>query len=775
MVSSAPPFRKRGDIMIDIRTIFLPDTDYILIVVACYSIVFIAAYERFNSLVKEYSSFSTPGTARPWTTYFRYHAAAAVYSSFYVILFALIYQLFFRYPVLIETIKEGFDFGPKTKSLVDKLGDDLKLLGPMLTVILLTWGFEQINRTAKIDRKVRSFLHKLGSIPGAVSSLVRKMRRFPLNSEFEKCLKKFPDYLKKEVALLRNDENSIEHLFERVCHLYIHLEEWESLTSDFYHYHAAYRHSFEGIKVSFEKVGHNAERYYQLKSKFRKDAQLYAQLAEAKPELKLENMQPRLITELKGYLREDLKQLLESIYIYIACAVYSIGKSENKRNHLLQTMGFERPDPNKSKRVGIDPNDLTIVFMFLLIVIPLAAIFAYFISGGQFFIENAYTYVVWTMMAMAVGLLSVVVPTLCKQARETLNSGFWKFIRPRHGEHAWFSYLLSSSLVGVASFVVLTLLCYLTPNLPSYELYSVARRIMPWALVPFAVAFMLCFHLDRKTTPKYNSLGEGLTTSLAAVIAGIVALVLSSNILTWEELVKRMHFSISAAALLGFIIGSVFPKRYRLKAAKPMELKTKLVDMKAIIDRCISKFKDRAENENIQIVKDVASGITKLKLDPDRIEQALTSLISNAIEFTPQGGRITVSAKIAGKNAIRLSVSDSGIGMSKKQIDAVVNAPKERLDGAWRDGEDRPEADLYQIRSIAEEHGGRFDLKSTQLAGTEVMIELPEKLAVAETTADPAKRPDEGVQVNHRQVTAADGLAFHGTPESNTVSAGMNV
>jgi hypothetical protein len=759
--------------MIDLRNIFLPDTDYMLIAVACYSIVFIAAYERFNSLVKEYSSFSSTGTARPWTTYFRYHAAAAIYSCFYVILFVLIYQLFLRYPVLIETIKGGFDFGPKTKSLFDKLGDDLKLLSPMLTVILLTWGFEQINRTAKIDRKVRSFLHKLGSIPGAVSSQVRKMRRSPLNSEFDKCFKAFPDDLKNEVALLRNDQNSIEHIFERACHLYVHLKDWDSLTSDFYHYHAAHRHAFESIKVSFEKVGNNAERYYQLKSKFRKDAQLYAQLAEAKPELKLGNIQPRLITELKGYLREDLKHLLESIYIYIACAVYSIGKSENRRNNLLRTMGFELHDQKKGNRLGIDPNDLTIVFMFLIIVIPLAAIFAHFISGGRFVIENAYTHVVWTIMAMAVGLISVVVPTLCKQARENLDGSFWQFLRPRHGDHAWFAYLLSGSTVGLASFMVLTLLCYLTPNLPSYEIYGIALRIMPWALVPFAVAFMLCFHLDRKTTPKFNSLGEGLATSMAAVLAGIVAIILSANIHSWEELAKRMHFSIPAAALLGFIIGSIFPKRYRLKATKPIELKPKLVDLKAIIEKCIKKFKNRADNEKIKIIGNVAPNIKKLKLDPNRIEQAITSLISNAIEFTPQGGQITVSANIVGKSAIHLSVRDSGIGMSEKKIAAVVNASKERLNDAWRDAEERQEADLYQIRFIAEEHGGRFNVKSTQLEGTEVMIELPEELVIEGMSVDHPNILGEGVVAEHLQVQAADGIEFQGTPESNTCGAGM--
>jgi len=692
-----------------------------------------------------------------------------------VLLFAIIYQLFHHYPVLVEAAKGWIDFGQKAEDLFSNLGDDLKLLSPMFTVIILTWGFEQIKSAEKIDRKVRGFLHNLGFIPGAVSSLIRKMRRTPLNSEFDKCFKEFPDYMKNEVALLRNDQNSMENLFERTCHLYVQIKNWESLTSDFYHYHTAYRHSFEGIKVSFEKVSRNAERYYQLKSKFRKDAQLYAQLAEAKPELKLENIQPRLVTELKGYLRDDLKQLLENIYIYIACAVHAIGKRENKRNNLLQTMGFKLPDQKNGHRVGVDPNDLTILFMFLLVVIPLAALFAYFISGRQFVIKNAFTYVVWTMMALSVGLLSVVIPSLCKQARETFGGCcFWRSMQPKHEDHAWFSYLLSSSTVGVASFFVMMLLSYLKPEMPPHKLSSIALKISPWALVPFAASFMLCFHLDRKTNKKYNSIGEGLTTSLVAVIAGIVALFLSANIHSWEELVKRMHFSIPAAALLGFIIGSVFPKRYRLKEIKAVELKPEPVDLKAVIDRCISKFKRRAENEKIEIVENVNASITKLKLDPNRIEQAITSLISNAIEFTPQGGQINVSAKIAGKNTVRLSVSDGGIGMTDKQVDAVVNASKERLNAAWHDGEEHQQADLYQIRSIAEEHGGKFNLKSSQLEGTEVIIELPDKFGIAEMPAAPLETPNASLHLNNAQDLTTRISDLHSIPKPGFLNVGIS-
>ena len=90
--------------MINFRTFLFPDPKYELIAVACYIIVFIVAYQRFNSLVKDYSSYNAPGAARPWTTYLRYHAAAAVYSCFYLLLFTFIYQLFHRHPSLVNIV-----------------------------------------------------------------------------------------------------------------------------------------------------------------------------------------------------------------------------------------------------------------------------------------------------------------------------------------------------------------------------------------------------------------------------------------------------------------------------------------------------------------------------------------------------------------------------------------------------------------------------------------------------------------------------------------------
>jgi diguanylate cyclase (GGDEF)-like protein len=84
--------------------------------------------------------------------------------------------------------------------------------------------------------------------------------------------------------------------------------------------------------------------------------------------------------------------------------------------------------------------------------------------------------------------------------------------------------------------------------------------------------------------------------------------------------------------------------------------------------------------------KEILVGLPKIYGDKDKIEQIFTNLISNAIRFTPEGGSITVSARLVNdsdkrpakdneldKNLIEISVEDTGIGIPEEELDKVFN------------------------------------------------------------------------------------------------------
>ncbi len=73
-------------------------------------------------------------------------------------------------------------------------------------------------------------------------------------------------------------------------------------------------------------------------------------------------------------------------------------------------------------------------------------------------------------------------------------------------------------------------------------------------------------------------------------------------------------------------------------------------------------FRERASSAGITLATDIATGLPELPLDRDRIIQALTNLVHNALKFTPAGGRITLGAT-ATRDSVVIHVSDTGSGM----------------------------------------------------------------------------------------------------------------
>ena len=116
----------------------------------------------------------------------------------------------------------------------------------------------------------------------------------------------------------------------------------------------------------------------------------------------------------------------------------------------------------------------------------------------------------------------------------------------------------------------------------------------------------------------------------------------------------------------------------------------------------------------------------------DRLEQAVWNLLSNALKFTPAGGRVTVSLRFERKQVL-LTVTDTGGGI-----------PVERMETVF-DGYLHPERlaalpcglglGLPLCRRIAEGHGGRLVLDSRPDQGTSVTLALPDEMA-ADTVED---------------------------------------
>ena len=111
-------------------------------------------------------------------------------------------------------------------------------------------------------------------------------------------------------------------------------------------------------------------------------------------------------------------------------------------------------------------------------------------------------------------------------------------------------------------------------------------------------------------------------------------------------------------------------------------------------------------------------------VDPQRLQQILSNVIANAIKFTPEGGRVSITAGAAGDH-LEVVVRDSGIGISAEFLPYVfdrfrqADASASRRQGGLGLG-------LALVRQLVELHGGAVAVESPgRDAGTTVTVRLP--------------------------------------------------
>ena len=131
----------------------------------------------------------------------------------------------------------------------------------------------------------------------------------------------------------------------------------------------------------------------------------------------------------------------------------------------------------------------------------------------------------------------------------------------------------------------------------------------------------------------------------------------------------------------------------------------------------------RARQKAISLDVQVAPGIPEISVDPDRMMQVLSNLLDNALFYTPDGGRILLSAR-AVENGVEISVQDDGPGIAAEDLEHIFerfyrsDASRHRDDGGSGLG-------LAIARSIVEKHNGRIWAESIQGEGTKIFIRIP--------------------------------------------------
>ncbi|HUC61792.1 MAG TPA: HAMP domain-containing sensor histidine kinase [Alphaproteobacteria bacterium] len=136
-----------------------------------------------------------------------------------------------------------------------------------------------------------------------------------------------------------------------------------------------------------------------------------------------------------------------------------------------------------------------------------------------------------------------------------------------------------------------------------------------------------------------------------------------------------------------------------------------------------------ARESEIELYNRVPVSLPPIRVDRRAFKQVMLNLFSNAIKFTPMGGRVVVGAE-ADANGFTLSVQDSGIGISKENL-ARLGRPFETLERGSGERVGRTTGGtglgLAFCQSLIGLHGGRLDIESVEGKGTTVHIHLPKE------------------------------------------------
>jgi signal transduction histidine kinase len=144
-------------------------------------------------------------------------------------------------------------------------------------------------------------------------------------------------------------------------------------------------------------------------------------------------------------------------------------------------------------------------------------------------------------------------------------------------------------------------------------------------------------------------------------------------------------------------------------------------DLAILIGEVGDSFKPTASAKGISVSTQIAARPLLAAFDGDRILQVLANLVSNALRFTPEGGKVTIAGEREGAN-VRLSVADTGSGIPEGALDSIF----ERFSQAGaKDRRGGLGLGLYISRCIVEAHGGRIWAESRPGAGAKVLLTLP--------------------------------------------------
>jgi signal transduction histidine kinase len=172
----------------------------------------------------------------------------------------------------------------------------------------------------------------------------------------------------------------------------------------------------------------------------------------------------------------------------------------------------------------------------------------------------------------------------------------------------------------------------------------------------------------------------------------------------------------------------------KIEAGK-ITLNDEVFDLSAFVRGSLPSVSLLAAARGVSLVLDLAADLPAVRGDEARLRQVLLNLLSNAIKFTPDSGAVTVHAKVETDGSLRLSVTDTGIGMTPHEV-AIALERFRQVDETYTKRFEGTGLGLPIAKELVALHGGALEVVSAPGEGTTVHVHLPADRVVSQTAPD---------------------------------------
>ena len=154
-----------------------------------------------------------------------------------------------------------------------------------------------------------------------------------------------------------------------------------------------------------------------------------------------------------------------------------------------------------------------------------------------------------------------------------------------------------------------------------------------------------------------------------------------------------------------------------LSLSRPFQLNLRQSSLQDLLKNLMTLFEEEASSQGITLHPEIPSDLPLIKMDPEKLTQALINIMKNGMQAMGQGGSLRIETKLV-KDHVEVIISDSGSGIPPEQMEKIFNyyyTTKEKGAGLG----------LPIAHRIVEAHHGQLKVESHLGSGTKVMVILP--------------------------------------------------